>query len=120
MKLYDMEKHKWREARFKPGDRWRADQVYRCDICGCGSNEFHMRGGMYCAPRLVCLGNDAKPDLHELLQGKVQEVEEKKHPASYLAELGQEIEAMRQRFRDVPPDVEGVPPQWSRHYGHFG
>jgi hypothetical protein len=120
MKLYNMETDEWREAHFKPGDHWRADRVYRCSVCGCESNAFYMWGSTYSHPKLVCPGYNAKSDLHELLREKVQEIKERKHPESYVAELRREIEAMKQQFQSTPPDLEGEPAQWTGHCGHFG
>ncbi|MFC2039873.1 hypothetical protein ACFLTW_01690 [Chloroflexota bacterium] len=120
MKLYDMEKEEWRETHFNPGDRWRVNKIYHCDICGCESNEFHMRGGMYWAPRLVCNGNNDNSDLHDLLKEKLQQSRTRKHPQGYLSELKQEIESIRKNFRDVSPNIEGMGLQKADIDGHFG
>ncbi len=85
MKLYDMEEQEWREADFKNGARWRSSQVYKCNICGCESNEFLMMKAYWgSGPRLVCHGRYQKDDLHNLLQKKVVNSRSNEHPKRYL------------------------------------
>jgi hypothetical protein len=100
MRLYDMEKDEWRETDFKRGDKWRSRQVYKCRICGAQSNEFYMGGWPGMGPRLSCPGCTAKYNQHNLLQKKVVNSGQKKHP-------------------HVPPNVEGIEGEWEAIDGRF-
>lgn len=104
VKLYDKERGEWQ--RFHVGDLWRATRAYRCQVCGCLSNEFHM---IPWGPRIVCPGKAALPELHNELHEKVIELRphRAKHPKVYLDALAEEVQALRENFR-------GVPPTWSR------
>jgi hypothetical protein len=109
MKLYDMENVEWKGADFKKSEHWRSKQVYKCGICGCETNEFYMSGAFWGGgPRLVCHGMCAKPELHNLLVEKVMNSQESKHPKKYIEALLEDIEELRQQFKDIPPNVKGI------------
>lgn len=119
MRLYNMEKAEWRQTDFERGDHWRSKQVYKCGICGCESNEFHMGGWPGMGPRLGCPGSYEKSDLHNLLQKKVVNSRGKEHPKKYIEDLLEDIEELRQQFKDVPPNVNGIEGEWEGIYGRF-
>ena len=97
MKLYDMEQQEWRRGNFEGGDEWRSKQVYKCGICGCDTNEFVMMQAYWgSGPRLRCPGRKEKNDLHNLLQDKVVNSRQSKHPKKYLEMLQEDIEELRQ------------------------
>lgn len=120
MKLYDMDNSEWRQVDFKKGDRWRSKQVYKCEICGCETNEFVMMQAFWGGgPRLVCPGRHQNSDLHNLLQEKVVNSRQKEHPKKYIEYLLEEIDELRRQFQDVPPNVEGIEGKWEAIHGRF-
>ncbi len=119
MKLYDMAKSEYRQTDFQRGEYWRSKQVYKCGICGCESNEFHMGGWPGIGPKLCCPGSSAKHDLHNLLQEKVVNSRNKQHPRRYIEDLLEEIEELRQQFKDIPPNVKGIEGEWESIHGYF-
>lgn len=120
MRLYDMEKDEWKVADFQRGEHWRSKQVYKCGICGSESNEFQMGGWPSMGPRLYCPGKYEKSDLHDLLQKKVVNSRNKEHPKRYIEDLLEDIEELRQQFKDVPPNVKGIEGEWEGIYSSFG
>jgi hypothetical protein len=112
IKLVDMEDDKWRDAGLEKGEHWRTMKVYKCHICGCLTNHFWMFSPSWRAPRVFCPGRTSKQNLHDLLQEKVDNLSERKHPRSYLEDLKNEIEEIRKQFRDIPSDVEMIGDDW--------
>lgn len=136
MKLYDMEKDEWRKIKFKKiGHSWRSKQVYRCVICHCLTNEWHLGGYLSTGPRLLCPADDYEEHdelerlylEHENMIKKLRRMNEQYHKHKSKLEheqvpkvkeaikvmevslilLGLELNDQRKRFEKLN-DVEGV------------
>ena len=70
-------------------------------------------------PRLRCPGRNFNHELHNLLQDKVVNSRQSKHPKKYLEMLQEDIEELRQQFIDVPPNVEGIEGECEGINGRF-
>ncbi|KXB07460.1 hypothetical protein AKJ54_00160 [candidate division MSBL1 archaeon SCGC-AAA382K21] len=132
MKLYDMDKQEWREGDFERGDKWRSEQVYRCDICHTKTNKWHMGGWPGKGPRHLCPGDryvehddlESTLERHKRLSERVREYEKILRKADEIDRRGAEdmlnslraekelleekIEGLREKFDGKLDDVKGA------------
>lgn len=93
-------------------DKFYSDEAIECGVCGCKSNLFYMRYWVYNSPlgkRIVCPGYKEKKELHNRLDNLISNKQDtrKGHPSKYLEWLVEEIEELREQFKDIEPSVYG-------------
>ena len=107
MRLYDIEKDEVREVP-ENESHFRSTKPYKCKICHTISNELSIPRNFYGSIRLVCPGQPANEDVHNLLWEKINHGLGPEHPASVIKELREEIKTLRLQFQGVAPNVVGI------------
>ena len=114
MRLYDVEKREYDELPQNQSN-FRSTKPYKCYVCHTISNEFIIPRNFYGSLRLVCPGQPANEDVHNLLWEKINNGLGPEQPASVVKELEKEIKTLRSKFKSVAPNVVGIE-NWNSNY----